>query len=88
MLRLAICGTGTREVEIRVNGKDAGKLQNLRIDGTPNRHGNHGLWYEREVEVDRTLFQKGANSIQLVIPGGQVVNGIMYDYLRLEEKGQ
>jgi len=88
VLRLAICGTGTREVEIRVNGKDAGKLQNLRIDGTPNRHGNHGLWYEREVEIDRSLFQKGANTVQLIIPSGQVVNGIMYDYLRLEEKNR
>ncbi len=84
VLRLAICGNGSRELEIMVNDKFAGSIKDLRIDGTPNRSGSSGLWSEREVALDKSLFQKGNNTLKLTIPGGQVVNGIMYDYLRLE----
>lgn len=84
VLRLAICGNGSKELAISVNDKSAATLNDLRIDGTPNRHGNSGLWSEREIVLDKSLFRKGQNTIKLTIPGGQVVNGIMYDYLRLE----
>jgi rhamnogalacturonan endolyase len=84
VLRLAICGTGAKELSIMVNGREAGGLKDLRIDGTPNRSGSSGLWYEHEIVLDKALFQKGNNTLKLVVPGGQVVNGIMYDYLRLE----
>lgn len=87
VLRLGIAGTGTRELSVGVNGKDAGGFKDLRIDGTINRTGESGLWYERELVIDRTLFQKGENKLTLTVPPGQVVNGIMYDYLRLEEMG-
>jgi rhamnogalacturonan endolyase len=83
-LRLAICGTGTQSVGINVNEKSAGSISGLRIDGTPNRSGSAGIWYERKITLDTSLFQKGNNTIKLTIPGGQVVNGIMYDYIRLE----
>lgn len=84
VLRLAICGNGSRELAISVNDKPATTLKDLRIDGTPNRSGNSGLWSEREIILDKSLFQKGDNTLKLTIPAGQVVNGIMYDYLRLE----
>lgn len=84
VLRLAISGNGAKELAISVNDKPASTLNDLRIDGTPNRTGNQGLWTEREVLLDKSLFQKGNNTIKLTIPGGQAVNGIMYDYLRLE----
>lgn len=85
VLRLAICGNGSKELAITVNGKSGGSLNDLLIDGTPNRSGNAGLWSEREVVLDKSLFQKGNNTLELIIPAGAAVNGIMYDYLRLEE---
>lgn len=84
VLRLAICGNGAKEIIVSVNDKPAGTVANLRIDGTPNRSGNHGLWNEREVAIDGTLLANGMNTIKLTIPGGQVVAGVLYDYLRLE----
>ena len=84
ILRLAICGNGAKEIAVAVNDKPAGTVANLRIDGTPNRSGNHGLWNEREVVLARSLFAKGENTIKLTIPAGQVVAGVMYDYIRLE----
>jgi hypothetical protein len=48
------------------------------------RSGNAGLWSEREIVLDKSLFQKGSNAIKQTIPGGAAINGIMYDYLRLE----
>ncbi|MBK8086813.1 MAG: hypothetical protein IPK31_01915 [Chitinophagaceae bacterium] len=84
ILRLAICGTGTQTLNITVNHRPAGNIKDLRIDGTPNRSGSSGIWYERELVLDHALFTKGNNTIKLTIPAGQVVNGIMYDYVRLE----
>jgi len=34
--------------------------------------------------LDKSLFQKGSNAIKQTFPGGAAINGIMYDYLRLE----
>lgn len=84
VLRLAIAGNGSKELAISVNENLAETLKDLRVDGTPNRNGNQGLWTEREIVLDKSLFQKGANTIKLTIPAGQAVNGIIYDYLRLE----
>jgi rhamnogalacturonan endolyase len=83
-LRVAICGTGTRVVEVSVNDQPAGQIDRLIGDGTITRHGNHGIWYERELAFDASLMKQGANVIKLTVPAGPVNNGIMYDYLRLE----
>lgn len=84
ILRLAICGTGTRTLDVTVNGKPAGKLDGLVGDGVITRHGLQGIWYEKEIAFDGALLQKGTNQLVLMVPAGPVNNGIMYDYIRLE----
>jgi rhamnogalacturonan endolyase len=84
ILRLAICGTGAGRLDVEVNGKPAGSLENLQGDGVITRHGSQGIWYEREVEFDAALLTTGANTLTLIVPKGPVNNGIVYDYIRLE----
>ncbi len=83
-LRLAICGTGAKTIEVAVNGRPAGKIDGLTADGTITRHGTQGIWYERELAFDAALMRAGENTLALTIPAGPVNNGVMYDYLRLE----
>ena len=83
-LRLAICGTGARELAVEVNGEPAGRLENLPGDGVIARHGSHGIWYEREVPFPAALLRRGLNQLTLTVPAGPINDGLMYDYLRLE----
>ena len=83
-LRVAICGTDARLIEASVNGQPAGQIDRLIGDGTITRHGNHGIWYERELAFDASLLKQGDNVLILTVPAGPVNNGVMYDYLRLE----
>lgn len=84
ILRFAVCGTGTPYVDVEVNGKPAGKLENLQPDGVITRHGSQGIWYEKDVEFDASLMQEGTNTLKIIVPEGPVNNGLMYDYIRLE----
>ncbi|OAM89923.1 polysaccharide lyase family protein [Termitidicoccus mucosus] len=83
-LRLAICGTGVKTIEISVNGRAAGSIDGLVGDGVITRHGTQGIWYEREFAFDAALLRAGENTLALTIPAGPVNNGVVYDYLRLE----
>jgi rhamnogalacturonan endolyase len=83
-LRFAICGTGTKSLDVEVNGKAAGKLDGLNGDGVITRHGSQGIWYEKVVDFDASLMTKGANTLKIIVPAGSVNNGMVYDYIRLE----
>ncbi|MDP4290247.1 MAG: polysaccharide lyase family 4 protein [Bacteroidota bacterium] len=83
-LRLAICGTGARSLDVTVNGKEAGTIDRLTSDGTITRHGSQGIWYERILAFDAGLMQAGTNTLTLTVPAGPVNNGLMYDYISLE----
>ena len=83
-LRLALCGTGTRELTVEVNDQPAGKIALGQGDGVIARHGIQGLWYERELSFDAALLKRGPNILKIVVPAGPVNNGVVYDYLRLE----
>jgi rhamnogalacturonan endolyase len=84
VLRLAICGTGTRTIEVSVNGNPAGQIQLGPGDGVITRHQVQGLWYERQFEFDASKLKAGENNLTLTVPAGPVNNGVVYDYLRLE----
>lgn len=58
ILWLIIFGLFVR-FSISLNDKTAGSIKDLRIDGTPNRSGNSGLWSEREIVLEKSLFQSG-----------------------------
>lgn len=83
-LRFAICGTGSKYVDIALNGKLVGKLDSLMGDGVITRHGIQGIWYEREIIFDAKLIQAGTNTFALTVPAGPVNDGMVYDYIRLE----
>ena len=84
VLRLAICGTGTRSIGVSVNGRKAGEIDGLQGDGVITRHGRQGIWYERDFRFDASLLEAGTNTLTLTVPEGPVNNGIIYDYIRLE----
>ena len=84
ILRFAICGTGTRFLDIEVNGQQAGRLDNLPTDGTIARHGSQGIWYEREFVFDAAMMKEGRNEMKIIVPEAPVNNGMLYDYIRLE----
>lgn len=83
-LRLALCGTAVRELEITINDQTAGKIALAQNDGAIARHGRQGLWYERELAFDAALLKSGANVLKIILPAGPINNGILYDYVRLE----
>jgi rhamnogalacturonan endolyase len=83
-LRLALCGTSARQLEITVNDQPAGTVTLGTIDGAIARHGRQGLWYERELAFDAVLLKSGANVLKIILPAGPINNGILYDYVRLE----
>jgi rhamnogalacturonan endolyase len=86
-LRLAICATGARAIDVTVNGQPVGCVDRLIRDGAIARHSGQGLWYERELAFDASLLKKGTNVLKLIVPAGPVNNGVIYDYLRLELDG-
>jgi len=84
ILRLAICGTGTRSIDVAVNGKSVGQVALGPPEGVITRHQVQGLWYEREIEFDASKLKAGDNTLTLTVPAGQINDGVVYDYLRLE----
>lgn len=83
-LRLALCGTATRQLEIVVNGEPAGTIDLPMSDGAIARHGRQGLWYETGLSFDAARLHAGSNQVQIVVPAGPINNGILYDVVRLE----
>lgn len=84
VLRLAICGVGTRQLAVSMNDAPAGVVTNLIYNATINRDGIEGSWSEHDITFDASLMQAGTNVLKLTIPAGGLTSGIMYDYLRLE----
>ncbi|MGH7995136.1 MAG: polysaccharide lyase family protein, partial [Opitutaceae bacterium] len=83
LLRIALCGVGTRYLRVTMNGRPAGMLDNLAYNAVINRDGIEGTWTEHDVRFSASLLKKGENILQLTIPGGNPTSGLEYDYLRL-----
>ncbi len=83
-LRLAICGSGARSIDVTVNGAAAGTIAAPPYNATINRDGIGGYWSQRELAFDAALMHAGKNELVLTIPAGSLTGGIIYDYLRLE----
>ncbi|HEV2692939.1 MAG TPA: polysaccharide lyase family protein [Verrucomicrobiae bacterium] len=84
ILRLAICGIGTRSLSGIMNDQSIGTVTNLAYNATINRDGIGGSWCERDLAFNASLMRAGTNTLELTIPPGGLTSGIMYDYLRLE----
>jgi rhamnogalacturonan endolyase len=83
-LRLGLSGVGTRRIEVTVNDQPAGSVEGLVYNATINRDGIQGAWVEKDVSFSADLLRAGRNVLRLTIPGGGLMNGVIYDYLRLE----
>lgn len=83
-LRVAISGNGAERIDVTINGKKAGSVENLIRDGVIPRHGKQGIWHERKLSFSAAMMKEGDNTITLTVPAGPLNNGVMYDYLRLE----
>ena len=49
-----------------------------------HRDGIRGYWFERNVPFDAALLKAGTNVLKLTNPARSWVDGVLYDYLRLE----
>jgi rhamnogalacturonan endolyase len=84
-LRTAISGSGTvMRIDVSVNDQAAGAITRLPGDGAITRHQIQGIWVEREVPFSAALLKQGTNTLKLTMLGGNINNGVIYDYLRLE----
>ncbi len=83
-LRLAICGVGVRTLSVGLNGQPLGSISGLTYNGTISRDGIGGYWSEHDLAFDAARLSAGKNVLALTVPAGGLMNGIIYDYLRLE----
>ncbi len=84
VLRLALAAASARRIQVKMNGQAAGSVGPLGDTATIRRDGVRGYWTERDVTFDAGLMKAGENVLQLTIPPGNSMNGVEYDYLRLE----
>lgn len=76
-------------LQVRVNKNGLGEaLFSSGLIGSDNaitRHGIHGLYWQFNVEIETSLFNKGDNTIYLTQARNfSALHGVMYDYVRLE----
>ncbi len=83
-LRLAICGVGTRSLSATLNNRSIGNVTGLTYNATINRDGIGGYWTEHDLTFDASLMKVGDNILKLTVPAGSLVDGVIYDYIRLE----
>ena len=84
ILRIGIASNSARTVSVAVNDKPAGDTGQMPDTAGIRRDGIRGLWFERDVTFDASMLKPGANTLKLTVPQAGVMNGIEYDYLRLE----
>jgi rhamnogalacturonan endolyase len=83
-LRLAICGARGGPVDVSVNGMPIGTTGELPESGVMHRDGIRGKEIYRDLRFDAALLRSGTNLIELKKAARSWVDGVLYDYLRLE----
>lgn len=83
-LRLAICGARGGPVDVFVNGQSIGSTGELPESGVMHRDGIRGTETERNLRFDASLLTTGTNVIELRKNARSWVDGVLYDYVRLE----
>src|SRR5439155_18696975 len=83
-LRIAVAGIETRTLTVKMNDEQIGVLANLANTGVIHRDADRGYWQEKEIAFDASKLKAGTNVLKLIVPAGNVMNGVEYDYLRLE----
>ncbi len=92
-LRMALAGAdGIRQLAVAVNGKSVGAIgDNSNKNNAPIVQTNAiryntdtGVWQERTLTFDASVFKQGENEMTLTVPAGDLESGVVYDYVRLE----
>jgi rhamnogalacturonan endolyase len=90
---VALAGVnGISQLAVSVNGQSAGAIgdgssaDNARLltTNTIRYNSDKGLWQERTLRFDAALLKSGENEMTFTVPGGDLQNGVVWDYLRLE----
>jgi len=83
-LRLAFAGIETRILTVKMNDQQIGAVSDLPNTGVIHRDAARGYWQEKNLVFDASMMKAGKNILKLIVPAGGVMNGVEYDYLRLE----
>ena len=83
-MRLSFAGTEAKSLTLKMNDQQIGVLTDLPNTSVIHRDSDRGFWQEQAISFDASLMKQGANVLKLIVPAGPVMNGIEYDYLRLE----
>ena len=83
-LRIAFAGTEAKSLTLKMNDLEIGVLTNLPNTSVIHRDSDRGYWQEKTVSFDASMMKGGSNVLQLIVPAGNVMSGVEYDYLRLE----
>jgi len=83
-LRLALAGAdGADGLDVAVNGHDVGAIHPTATNAI-RYNTDKGQWQQRTLTFDASLLHAGENEMTLTIPAGDLENGVVWDYLRLE----
>lgn len=83
-LRIAFAGTEAKSLTLKINDQQIGVFTNLPDTGVIRRDANRGYWQKKSVSFDASLMKAGKNALKLIVPAGNVMSGVEYDYLSLE----
>jgi rhamnogalacturonan endolyase len=85
-LRIALAGAdGAGGLAIAVNGHTVGTIFPVATNAL-RYNTDRGIWREYAQAFDGALLHTGENEMQLTVPAGDVNTGVVWDYLRLEQK--
>ena len=85
-LRIAFCGS--REgaaVSLLLNGSEIAGTGPLPENGAMHRDSHRGMWFERSFDFPANRLVPGENKLQLRLTGRAWHQGVLYDYIRMEE---
>jgi rhamnogalacturonan endolyase len=85
-LRIALCGHRANDtLVITVNDKRIGDSGRLHENGVMHRDGHRGLLTELSFRIPGEVLKKTGNVLELRLEGRLWHQGLLYDYLRLEQ---
>ena len=85
-LRIALCGHRANDrLVVTVNGNRIGDSGRLPENGVMHRDGHRGLLTELGFPIPGDILKKSGNVLELRLEGQVWHQGLLYDYLRLEQ---
>ena len=83
VLRIALAGADSTTLAIGVNGETVGTLRPVSTNAL-RYNTNKGVWNQYIQKFDASLMKPGENTVTFTVPSGDVTNGVVWDYVRLE----